>query len=201
MTPPGSPTFFATPAAFRAWLEEHHATATEVIAGFYKKGSRRASITWPEAVDEALRFGWIDSVRRGLDETSYTNRFTPRRPSSNWSNVNIRRVAELEDEGRMTPAGLAAFARRKPERSGVYSAEQPEDISLPPDCETALRAETAAWDWFHAQPRTYRRAVIWWLISAKQDATRRRRLQTLIECSAAGRTAPPFTRRPGASAR
>jgi uncharacterized protein YdeI (YjbR/CyaY-like superfamily) len=188
------PTFFATPADFRTWLEANHADHDELIVGFYKKASGRPSITWPEAVDEALCFGWIDGVRRSIDGDSYSNRFTPRRPRSNWSTVNIRRVHELIEEGRMTPAGLAAFERRDEQRSGVYSFERREEAKLDADQERRFRAAPGAWEWFQSRPPGYRRAALHWVVSAKRAETRERRLATLIEDSANGRTIKPLTR-------
>jgi uncharacterized protein YdeI (YjbR/CyaY-like superfamily) len=190
------PIFFATPEAFRAWLAANHDSADELIVGFHKVGSGRASIIWPEAVDQALCFGWIDSVRRSLDETSYTNRFTPRRKGSNWSAINIKRVGELLEAGLMHPSGIAAFEARDASKSGIYSYERPVD-ALDDEAEAAFRANTAAWDWFSAQPPSYRRAAISWVVDAKRAETRTRRLTALIEDSAAGRTVGPLTR-PGA---
>ncbi len=195
MTPmTGSPVFFATPEEFRAWLEENHATARELWVGYTKKGAGRASITWPESVDEALCFGWIDGIRRSVDDTSYMNRFTPRRPGSNWSAVNIARVAELTAQGRMRPAGLAAFDRRRDETTAVYSYEQRHQAALEEAEEQQLRANPAAWQFFQARPRSYRQAAIRWVISAKKAETRQSRLARLIEDSAQGRTVPPLTR-------
>ena len=188
------PTFFATPAEFRAWLEEHHADRRELLVGFYKTGSGRPSITWPESVDEALCFGWIDGVRRGIDGDSYSIRFTPRRPGSIWSTANVKRARELIELGRMTPAGLAAFEARKEERSGVYSYEQREDARLDAAQEARFRANPRAWEWFEGQPPWYRRAALHWVASAKREETRERRLATLIEDSAHGRTVKPLTR-------
>jgi uncharacterized protein YdeI (YjbR/CyaY-like superfamily) len=195
-TPP--PTFFATPADFRAWLEAHHATHQELLVGFYKVGSGRPSITWSESVDEALCFGWIDGVRRSLDATSYTIRFTPRKPRSTWSAVNIKRVQELTELGRMHPAGLARFAERTDDNSAIYAYEQRHGASLEAAEEQEFRANEAAWDFFQAQPPSYRKTALWWVVSAKQEATRRRRLTMLIEDSAQGRTIRPLTRRPPA---
>jgi uncharacterized protein YdeI (YjbR/CyaY-like superfamily) len=180
------PRFFANPARFRAWLEAHHATETELLVGFYKKGSGKPSITWPESVDEALCFGWIDGVRRSLGADAYTIRFTPRSAKSNWSAVNVARVAELERLRKMTPAGRRAFAARTPERTGVYSFERPE-ASLGSEDEAKLRANRAAAEFFDAQPPGYRRLVLHWVMSAKRAETRQRRLDTLITDSAAGR--------------
>jgi uncharacterized protein YdeI (YjbR/CyaY-like superfamily) len=186
--------FFATPDDWRQWLAEHHAERQEVWVGLYKRGSGRPSMTWPEAVDQALCFGWIDGVRKSVDADSYQNRFTPRRPGGTWSEVNIRRVEELTALGLMHPAGLAAFQARTPERSGLYSYEQRDQARLEPAHEQQLRANRPAWDFFQAQPPWYRKTATWWIVSAKQEATRLRRLATLIECSALGRTIPPLTR-------
>ena len=180
------PTFFATPSRFRAWLEAHHASETELLVGFHKKGSGRPSITWPESVDEALCFGWIDGVRRSLGEEAYTIRFTPRRPRSTWSAVNVARVAELERLGKMTEAGLRAFAARTPERTGVYSFERPV-AQLSAEDDARLRSNRAAAAFFDAQPPGYRRLVLHWVTSAKRAETRQRRLDRLVADSAAGR--------------
>jgi uncharacterized protein YdeI (YjbR/CyaY-like superfamily) len=189
-------TFFATPAEWRRWLEKNHATAAELSVGFYKKGSGRPSITWPESVDEALCFGWIDGVRRTIDEESYRIRFTPRRARSIWSAVNVKRVAALTEAGRMTEAGLRAFAARSEERTGVYSFEQGREPTLSPADMKQLRANAAAWKFFQAQPPSYRRPATWWVVSAKQETTRRRRLATLITDSANGRRLKHLTRSP-----
>jgi uncharacterized protein YdeI (YjbR/CyaY-like superfamily) len=190
---PTTPTFFATPSDLRAWLEAHHDSAQELWVGFYKKGSGRPSITWPEAVDEALCFGWIDAVRKGIDETSYTIRFTPRKLRSIWSAVNIERADELTRLGRMRPAGLEAFVARAGERSGIYSYEQ-KRATLAEAQERQFRANAPAWEYFQAQPASYRRTAIWWVISAKREETRHKRLATLIKDSAQGRTIRPLTR-------
>src|SRR5688572_23899329 len=166
------PVFFADPTAWRRWLVKHHATATEMWVGLYKKSSGKPTITWPEAVEEALCFGWIDGVRKSIDETSYKNRFTPRRPGSNWSAVNIRRVQELIDLGRMQPAGLKAFEARTEQRSGVYSYEQRHLARLEPAHERRFRANKKAWTRFQASAPSYRKAAIWWVVSAKQEMTR-----------------------------
>ncbi len=167
------PTFFATPEEFCAWFATNAATATELLVGFHKKGSGLPSITWPEAVDEALCVGWIDGVRRGHDGTSYTIRFTPRKSRSIWSVVNITRVAALTAEGRMQAAGLAAFEARSAARSAVYAYEQPEDATLTPQEEAAFRAEPGAWDFFMSQRPSYRRPALWWIVSAKRPDTAR----------------------------
>jgi uncharacterized protein YdeI (YjbR/CyaY-like superfamily) len=181
------PRFFATPARFRAWLETNHARQDELLVGFYKKGSGRPSINWSEAVDEALCFGWIDGVRKSLGEDAYTVRFTPRRPRSNWSLVNVARVAELERLGKMAEAGRRAFEARTPERTGVYSSERARPAELEPDDEARLRANRKAAAFFDAQPPGYRRVAIHYVISAKRAETRQRRLDRLIADSAAGR--------------
>jgi uncharacterized protein YdeI (YjbR/CyaY-like superfamily) len=187
------PTFFATPAAFRAWLEEHHEIETELLVGFYKKPSGKPSITWPESVDQALCFGWIDGVRRSLGEEAYTIRFTPRKPRSNWSAVNVQRMGELIHEGLVHPAGLAAFERRSDDRTAIYASEQRKNAQLPPEYERRLRADAAASEFFDAQPPWYRRTATHWVISAKREATRERRLAQLIEDSASGRRIGPLT--------
>src|SRR5262249_13075766 len=192
------PTFFASPARFRAWLKAHHRTETEILVGFHKKGSGEPSITWPEAVDEALCVGWIDGVRRSLGDKAYTIRFTPRRPGSIWSSVNVARVVELKKLGRMSPAGVKAFEARKPERTGVYSFERKSEAKLEPEEERELRANRAAADFFASQPPWYRRAALHWIVSAKRHETRRRRLDQLIGDSAGKRTVPLMTR-PGKS--
>lgn len=190
------PVFFATPEKFRAWLERHHDTSQELLVGFYKKGSGKPSITWPEAVDEALCFGWIDGVRRSLDGDSYTNRFTPRKPRSTWSAINTKRAQELISEGRMRPAGLEAFQRCMRERSGTYSYEQRKAVRLDDVYERQFRANRKAWEYFQAQAPWYRRTAISWVMSAKRDETRLRRLATLIEDSEHGRAIGPLNRRP-----
>jgi uncharacterized protein YdeI (YjbR/CyaY-like superfamily) len=190
------PTFFATPAELRAWLEAHHQGETELLVGFYKKGSGRPSITWPESVDEALCFGWIDGVRRSLGDEAYTIRFTPRKRRSIWSVVNVRRAGELIAEGRMRPAGLAAFEARSGERSGVYSFEQKDAVAFDEAQAGRFQSDAQAWEFFQAQPPWYRRTATWWVISAKKEETRAKRLSTLIEDSAAGRTIRELNRKP-----
>jgi uncharacterized protein YdeI (YjbR/CyaY-like superfamily) len=188
------PTFFATPEDFRAWLEEHHENETELLVGFHKKGSGRPSITWPESVDQALCFGWIDGVRRSIDGERYSIRFAPRKRRSTWSAVNVKRVGELEAEGLMRPAGRAAFERRHEDRTGIYSHERREAAAFDAEQERAFRADERAWAWFQDQPPYYRRAATHWVVSAKKPETRERRLRKLIDDSGAGRTVPPLTR-------
>jgi uncharacterized protein YdeI (YjbR/CyaY-like superfamily) len=188
------PTFFPTPADFRAWLEEHHERERELWVGFHKQASGRPSITWPDAVDQALCFGWIDGVRKRVDDQSYAIRFSPRTAASAWSNVNVARMGELLDEGLVRPAGVRAFERCRAERTGVYSFEQPDEPALTPEQEARFRADAAAWAFFCGQAPGYRRAATWWVVSAKRQATRTRRLETLIADAAAGRRIAPLRR-------
>jgi uncharacterized protein YdeI (YjbR/CyaY-like superfamily) len=188
------PIFFETPADFRAWLEEHHADRSELLVGFHKKVTGRPSLTWPQSVDQALCFGWIDGVRRSLGEHSYTIRFTPRKARSTWSAINIRRAGELIEAGLMNPAGLAAFERRSEDRSRIYAYEQRTQAKLAPAAEKEFRANRRAWAFFSEQAPSYRRTATYWVISAKKEETRRKRLKTLIEDSAAGRTLRHLTR-------
>src|SRR5258706_1302619 len=180
------PHFFKTPADFRKWLAKNHSSAAELLVGFYKKDSGKPSIIWPESVDEALCFGWIDGVRRRIDDVSYSIRFTPRKKTSTWSAINIARVAELTKLGRMQPAGLRAFEHRREEKSAIYAYEN-ETRTLSAEDEKKLRAIKKARDFFNVQPPGYRRLSIYWITSAKRDETRARRLATLIEDSASGR--------------
>jgi uncharacterized protein YdeI (YjbR/CyaY-like superfamily) len=189
----GEPVFFRSPAELRRWFARHHATARELLVGYWKVGSGRPSITWPESVDEALCVGWIDGVRRRLDDERYVIRFTPRKATSVWSAVNIARVQALEAEGRMTDAGRAAFAARRENRSGIYSFEQ-RSVELPPAYAKLLKANRAAWRDFRSRAPSYRKAAMWWIVSAKQEATRQRRLARLIELAAQGLPIPAFSR-------
>jgi uncharacterized protein YdeI (YjbR/CyaY-like superfamily) len=188
------PRFFATPAKWREWLQRHHATAAEVWVGFHKRGSGRPSITWPESVDEALCFGWIDGVRKRLDERSYVIRFTPRRKGSVWSSINLARIKELTRLGLMRPAGLAAHEGRTTAKSGIYSYEQRKRARLPAAMQRRLKGNRAAWAFFQKQAPWYRQVTTWWIVSAKREETRERRLGTLIEDSAAGRRIKALTR-------
>jgi len=183
---PPTATFFSSPVEFRNWLRRHHATEKELWVGFRKKHTGRPSITWPESVDEALCFGWIDGIRKKVDEDSYTNRFTPRRRGSIWSAVNIKRATALIKERRMQPAGLAAFEARIENKSGIYSYEQ-RSAQFPEPFAGAVRKNVRAWEFFQAQPTFYRKAISWWVVSAKKEETRRKRLEKLIAESAAGR--------------
>ena len=181
-----TPKFFKTPAAFRKWLATNHDKAKELFVGFYKKGSGKPSITWPESVDEALCFGWIDGVRKTIDDESYMIRFSPRKPESIWSAVNIRNVERLTKEKRMQPTGLKAYEARKEYRSGIYAYEQRSPELVEPYL-GKLKRNRAAWKFFQAQPPYYRKTMNWWIVSAKQEETRLKRLDKLIEESAAGR--------------
>jgi len=177
------PTFFPTPADFREWLEKHHDKTSELLVGFYKKNSEKPSITWPESVDAALCFGWIDGIRKSIDEISYTIRFTPRNPRSTWSAVNIKRVSELTNLGLMRPAGLEAFQKRTVEKSGIYSYEQRHKLKLDGKYEKVFRANKKAWMFFQTLPPWYRRTATYWVLSAKKEETRLKRLAILIEDS------------------
>jgi uncharacterized protein YdeI (YjbR/CyaY-like superfamily) len=188
------PKFFHTAQDFRRWLQRHHASAPELLVGFYKLTSGRPSMTWAESVDEALCFGWIDGLRRRVDELSYTIRFTPRRPGSIWSAVNTRRARTLTARGRMAQAGLAAFEARTPNRSGRYSYERrPEDLVAP--YSGMLDANSAARRFFQRQAPSYRRAATWWVVSAKKEETRLTRARRLVELSEQGELIPQFRRR------
>jgi len=188
------PRFFANPSKFRAWLQQHHAHSRELWVGFYKKDSGKPSITWPEAVDQALCFGWIDGVRRSLDATSYVIRFTPRKPSSTWSAVNIARAKELAAQGLMSSAGLSALQKRSDEKSAIYSYEQRKSAKLEDAHEKEFRANKKAWNFFQSQLPWYRRTATYWIISAKKEETRAKRLATLIEYSERQKPVPPLER-------
>ena len=188
------PLYFSTAADFRAWLEANHDSAPELLVGFHKVASGVASMTWPQSVDEALCFGWIDGVRRTVDAHRYTIRFTPRRRGSTWSAVNVRKVSALTREGRMRPAGLRAYEARTDANTGVYSFEQRREPKLTRDQERRFRADPGAWAFYASSPPSYRRAATWWVISAKQQATRDRRLAQLIEDSRDGRRLKQLTR-------
>ena len=182
--------YFRNSEELRAWFAEH-GDAQELWVGFYKKGGQ-TGITYPQAVDEALCAGWIDGVRYGVDDRRYRNRFTPRRPGSNWSQVNIRRVEELRAQGRMLPAGEAVFAARKEKKAAQYSYEnRPQNLGEP--YEEQFRAYPAAWEFYSAQSPSYRRSASWWVLGAKQEVTRQRRLAALIEASAQGTRIPALS--------
>jgi uncharacterized protein YdeI (YjbR/CyaY-like superfamily) len=183
---PPAPRFFRDAAEFRRWLEKHHASEKELFVGLYKKSSGKGGLTYPEAVLEALCFGWIDGVMKSLGAESYMQRFTPRKPGSIWSRVNVAHVERLTQEGRMAPAGLAAFAARTKEKTGIYSFERKEAAKLTPAFTKKFRAARAAWDFFQAQPAWYRRQITHWIISAKHAETRERRLARTIAASGRG---------------
>lgn len=184
--------FFETPADFRRWLDKNHGNAVELWLGFYKKNSGRPSITYHEALDEALCYGWIDGIRKAVDDISYTIRFTPRKPGSIWSLVNIRRVGELQSLGRMMPPGIAAFEARDKEKSKRYSYEN-HLRKLDGVYEKKFRAHQKAWEFYQSQAPWYRRTSSWWVLSAKQEETRARRLEKLIEYSEKGERIPQLT--------
>jgi len=189
-----TPTFFQTPSAFREWLKQHHAKADALWIGYYKKGSGKPSITWPESVDEALCYGWIDGVRKSIDDISYTIRFTPRKPDSIWSSVNIKRAQTLIEQGQMQTAGLKAYQARKENKSGIYSYEQ-RSVDLEEPYNGLLQKNEAAWSFFQMQPASYRKAVSWWIISAKKEETRLKRLEKLMAFSVQGQRLPEYTPR------
>ncbi len=185
MTAQKAPSFFAQPADFRKWLQKHHAREAELWVGFYKTNTGKPSMTWPESVDQALCFGWIDGIRKSIDAESYMIRFTPRRKGSIWSAVNARRAEQLIAEGLMKPAGARAFAGRDEKKTARYSFER-EHVELPPEHLKSFRKNRRAWEFFQAQPPSYRKTMMWWVVSAKQAATQQRRLAKLIADSEAG---------------
>ena len=180
------PIFFENPEAFRKWLEKNYESESEVIVGFYKKATGKPSMTWTEAVDQAICYGWIDSVRRSIDSESYSNRFTPRRPTSFWSAVNIKKVEDLTAKNLMKPAGIAAFEKRRDSHSKIYSFENEPKI-LNPSFEAKFKANKTAWDFFNAQPPGYKKLSIFSIMNAKQEKTQLSRLDKLIAASEARR--------------
>ncbi len=189
---PASPHFFRTQADLRAWFEKNHDQGGELWVGYYKKGTGLASVTWPESVDTALCFGWIDGLKRSVDEKSYTLRFTPRRKRSHWSARNLGRMKELIAEGLVAEPGLAAYERRDRRKEEQASYEQAGTVVLPTEYEARIRADADAWRYFKAARPSYRKQVTWWVVSAKREDTRLRRLGILIESSAAGEVIPPL---------
>jgi uncharacterized protein YdeI (YjbR/CyaY-like superfamily) len=187
------PRFFATPADFRKWLTKHHVTARELWVGFYKRGTGKPSITWPESVEEALCAGWIDGVRKSINDESYVIRFTPRKATSTWSAVNLKKFQQLIREGRVLPAGLKAHQTRPIKKSG-YSYEERYASKLDRASERRFRANAAAWKHFQSQPPWYRQTTIFWVVSAKKEETRQRRLSMLIAFSAKGEPIPGLKR-------
>lgn len=173
--------FFSKPSEFRQWLTDNHLKEKELYVGFYKISSEKPTMTWSQAVDQALCFGWIDGVRKSLGPDSYCNRFTPRRPTSNWSEINITKVKELTKQGLMQPAGLEAYNKRREEKSGVYSFEN-ESRELPVEMKNKFKANQAAWEFFSIQAPSYQRAIVHWILSAKQEKTSIARLdKTIVE--------------------
>jgi uncharacterized protein YdeI (YjbR/CyaY-like superfamily) len=187
------PIFFTSPQEFYDWLEQHHESESEVYVGFHKSHTGKRAMSWSEAVDQALCFGWIDSRADSIDEDRYMQRFTPRKPGSNWSKINVEKVARLEEAGLMRPAGRAAFERRTDAKTGVYSFEG-RDAGLPPEFDERLRSNQAAAEYFDAKPPWYRRTAAHWVTSAKREETRERRLAQLIEDSAHGVDIKPLRR-------
>jgi uncharacterized protein YdeI (YjbR/CyaY-like superfamily) len=190
--PMASPTFFKTQADWHKWLRKHHATETELVVGFYKKATGKPSIDWKQSVDEALCFGWIDGIRRGLNDEIYTIRFTPRKKRSIWSAINIKRAKELIELGLMQPAGLKVFNERDEAKTDLYSFEQA-NIAFTPTQEKKFKANKTAWKNFQLMPQSYRKPATWWVISAKQETTKEKRLKTLIDDSEAGRKIKPLS--------
>jgi uncharacterized protein YdeI (YjbR/CyaY-like superfamily) len=190
------PFFFESPDQLRDWLDANHAIADELFVGAWKNSTGRPSLTWEQIVEEALCYGWIDGIRRSVPDDGWVIRLTPRRKGSNWSAINVAKVAELRAAGRMRPAGEAAFAARRRDRTGVYSFEQQRQAAFSPDQERSFRANAPAWEWFSAQSPSYRRTATFWVVSAKREETRARRLAQLIEDSAAGRDLRAIARRP-----
>ncbi len=177
--------FFATELDFRNWLEQNHTTETALLVGFYKVGSKKPSMSWSQSVDQAICFGWIDGVRKTINDESYSIRFTPRKPSSIWSTVNIKKVASLTEQGLMTTAGLIAFGHRKENKSGIYSHENP-DMALHKEYEIIFSKNKSAWQFFKKQSPSYQKRLVHWVMSAKQTSTQHSRLNKLIEWSEQG---------------
>ena len=186
MIPGARPTYFATQSDFRNWLAENHDRVSELIVGFYKVGSGKPSMTWSESVDQAICFGWIDGVRQSVDHESYFIRFTPRKPKSIWSGINIKKVEVLSSKGLMTPPGLAAFNISEKSKSKIYSYEK-EETMLSAGYEKLFSVNKKAWSFFQAMPKSYKKTAVHWVMSAKQEATREKRLNELITDSEAGR--------------
>lgn len=188
------PLFFSTPSEFNAWLKANHAKETELLVGFHKTKTGKPSLTWPQSVDEALCYGWIDGRRTGIDEERYMIRFTPRKPKSHWSAINIKRVAELTKEKRMSPAGLRAFELRTEENSNKYSYETRRQIEFTPEIERTFRAKAKAWKYFEDEAPWYRTSMKFWVMSPKKEETREKRLKVLMDCCAKGERHPDLTR-------
>lgn len=189
-----NPLFFPTPADFRKWLAENHESMEVLWVGYYKKATKLPSITWPESVAEALCYGWIDGLRKRIDDKSYKIRFTPRKKNSHWSDVNIKMMADLQEKDLVQPAGLAAFERRKEKKSRQAAYEQ-DQVGLPPNYEEQIKANAAAWAFFDGLAPSYKKATIWYVLSAKREETRLRRLQVLIDSAAEGKKIPQLRRK------
>ncbi|GAA4152259.1 YdeI/OmpD-associated family protein [Chryseobacterium ginsenosidimutans] len=181
-----TPTFFSTQEEFREWLDENHQKETELLVGFWKVSTKKLSMSWSQSVDQALCFGWIDGVRKSIDKESYSIRFTPRKPTSIWSAINIKKMEDLTKAGLMTEAGQKAFALRKPERSAIYSHEK-ELATLYPDYEKQFKANKKAWEFFNNQAPSYKKVILHWITSAKQEKTRLSRLERTIKESELGK--------------
>ena len=186
--------FFAHQSDFRTWLEKNHNKEQELWVGYYKKATKKPSLTWSESVDQALCFGWIDGLRKSIDEESYKIRFTPRKPNSNWSAVNLKKMEELKKKGLMMPAGIAIFEKRNEKKIQQYSFER-ENVRLDATFEKKFKENIKAWDFFQKMPPSYRKPAIWWVMSAKQEATRQKRLDLLIQCSEEGKKIPQLRRK------
>jgi uncharacterized protein YdeI (YjbR/CyaY-like superfamily) len=186
------PIFFAGPAELRAWLEANYDREKELWVGAYKKAAGQPTVTYDQIVEEALCFGWIDGVRKSVDQDRWKIRLSPRKPRSIWSQVNLKRMQELIAAGRVHPHGLQVYESRDPSRTNLYSSEQ-QDLALSPEYETQFQQHPEAWAYFQSQPPSYRNPATWWVMSAKQEPTRLRRLATLIDCSTQARRVPPLT--------
>ena len=185
------PTFFASQQGFRQWLEENHDKSDEILVGFYKVDSGKPSMTWSQSVDQALCFGWIDGIRKSIDNESYCIRFTPRKPRSTWSGINIQKIEGMTKQGFMHPAGIAAFEKRRDQTSEIYSYEN-KPKRLTSEYEIRFKSNSKAWDFFYLQPPSYQRTVFYWVMSAKQEQTRQKRLAELIADCEAGLKIKPF---------
>ncbi|HSV10560.1 MAG TPA: YdeI/OmpD-associated family protein [Hanamia sp.] len=186
MTEKTMPLFFSTQSSFRKWLEKNHGKAKELLVGFYKVNSGKESMSWSQSVDEAICFGWIDGVRKSIDSESYSIRFTPRKPGSIWSAINIQKVENLSKQGFMHPSGLAAFEKRKEHKSRIYSYEKPPE-NLSKDFLKKFQSNKKAWKYFQSMAPSYQRTAIHWVMNAKQENTRIKRVAELINDSEAGR--------------
>jgi len=189
-----APKFFKTPEALRKWFEKNHEKLSEQWVGYYKKKTKKASITWDESVEEALCVGWIDGLRKSIDEEAYMIRFTPRRPNSIWSFKNLKSIERLTKEKRMKPAGIAIFEKRKADKTGIYSFEQNEVVTFPKAYESIFKKHKKAWTFYTGQAPSYQKTAVHWVMSAKQEKTRDKRLNDLIEASKGGLRAKPFRR-------